>query len=98
MTGIGDGGGGWGARWRRGRGAAARRGGGRRGRRWVAGVGGGGVVWGARSRRGAVALLLAVAVLLCHGLYGASHQAHRFGPEAPGHGASHGTQPHGARA
>lgn len=48
----------------------------------MTGIGYGRVVRGARVRRGA--LLLAVAVLLCHGLYGASHQVHRFGPEAPG--------------
>ena len=53
----------------------------------------------ARARRGAVALLLAVAVLLCHGLYGASHQVHRFGPEAPGQGVvAHGSQHHGAHS
>jgi hypothetical protein len=57
------------------------------------------VVRGMRARRGAVALLLAVAVLLCHGLYGASHQAQRFGAEAPGPVVSHGNQHHhGAHA
>ena len=50
----------------------------------MTGIGYGRVVWGARARRGTVALLLVVALLLCHGLYGASHQVHRFGPEAPG--------------
>ncbi|HEV2744493.1 MAG TPA: hypothetical protein VGV91_15165 [Rubrobacter sp.] len=58
----------------------------------MTGIGHGRVVRGARARRGA--LLLAVAVLLCHGLYGASHQVQRFGPEAPGqevvpHGNQH---------
>ena len=48
----------------------------------MTGIGYGRVVRGRQVRRGAVALLLAVAVLLCHGLYGASHQVHRFGPEA----------------
>jgi hypothetical protein len=52
----------------------------------------------ARVRRGAGALLLAVAVLLCHGLYGASHQVHRFGPEAPGQVVPQGNQPHGAHS
>jgi hypothetical protein len=44
--------------------------------------------------RGVVALLLAVAVLACHGLYGASHQVHVFGPEAPGQVVAHGAQHH----
>lgn len=48
------------------------------------------------TRRGTAALLLAVAVLLCHGLNGASHQVHRFGPEAPGRVVPHGTQHHEA--
>jgi hypothetical protein len=48
------------------------------------------------TRRGAVALLLAVAVLLCHGLYGASHQVHRLGLEALGQEVvAHGSQHHG---
>ncbi len=63
----------------------------------MTGIGYGRVVPGRRARRGA--LLLAVAVLLCHGLYEASHQVQRFSPEAPGqevvphsnqHNAAHG--------
>ena len=57
-----------------------------------------GIWFGVRARKGAVALLLAVAVLLCHGLYGASHQVHRFGPEAPGQVVSHANQHHGAHS
>ena len=53
-----------------------------------------GIWFGVRDRKGAVALLLAVAMLLCHGLYGASHQVHGFGSEAPGQVVSHGTQHH----
>ncbi len=60
----------------------------------MTGIGFGRAVRGAQARRGAVALLLAVAVLLCHGLYGASHQVHGFGSEAPGQVVSHGTQHH----
>ncbi len=63
----------------------------------MTGIGYGRVVRGGRARRGVVALLLAVTVLLCHGLYGASHQVHRFGPEAPGQEVvSHSNQHHAA--
>ena len=48
-----------------------------------------GLVRGARIRRGTLAILLAVSVLVCHGLYGAFHQVHAFGVEAPGHAAPH---------
>jgi hypothetical protein len=66
----------------------------RRAREAVTGIGFGRAVRGARARRGAIALLLAVAVLLCHGLYGASHQVHGFGSEVPGQVVSHGNQHH----
>jgi hypothetical protein len=56
------------------------------------------VVREAQARKGGVALLLAVAVLLCHGLYGASHQTHQFGSEAPGQVVPHGNQHHEAHA
>ena len=64
----------------------------------MTGIGFGRAVRRARARRGAVALLLAVAVLLCHGLYGASHQVHRFGPEDPSQDVSHANQHHGAHS
>jgi hypothetical protein len=57
-----------------------------------------GIWFGVRDRKGAVALLLAVAMLLCHGLYGASHQVHGFGSEAPGQVVSHANQHHGAHS
>jgi hypothetical protein len=62
----------------------------------VTGIGFERAVRGARVRR--VALLLAVAVLLCHGLYGASHQVHRFGPEDPSQVVPHANQHHGAHS
>jgi hypothetical protein len=61
-------------------------------------IGFGRAVRGAQARRGAVALLLAVAVLLCHGLYGASHQVHRFGPEGPSQVVPPANQHHGAHS
>ena len=64
----------------------------------MTGIGFGRAVRGARARRGAVALLLAGAVLLCHGLYGASHQVHRFGPEKPSQVVPHANQQHGAHS
>lgn len=60
-----------------------------------------GKIRGARVRGDTPALLLAIAVFLCHGLYGASHQVHAFGPEAAGqaahghHHATHGGADHG---
>ncbi len=46
-------------------------------------------VRGGRTRQGLLALLLAGALLLCHGVYGASHQLHQTPGPASLHAAAH---------